>query len=98
MKEPLKKANLKLEDLDMVICHHIGDLAAGWTQSLVDAGLSADTFQNLQKKFGNTAYTDLILDLVEFWEEEKIKKDSIIALWVPGSGIQLSTLILRWLV
>jgi hypothetical protein len=56
LEKALKKTGLKMTDLDLVICHYIGDLAEGWIQSLVEAGLPAATFQNLQKKFGNSLY------------------------------------------
>lgn len=94
----MEKANLKLKDLDMVICHHLGDCETPWIESLVNAGLSAETFKNLRMKTGNTGHTDLPTDLVQFWEDGLIKKGSIIALWVPGSGISLGCLVLRWLV
>lgn len=88
---------LKISDLDMVITHHLGDCEASWIQDLVDRGLPAETFRNLRLKTGNTGHTDLPMDLLEFVEEGLIKKGSIVALWVPGSGISLASLLLRWL-
>lgn len=89
--------NLTISDLDMVICHHLGDCEASWTQDLVDRGLPAETFRNLRLKTGNTGHTDIPMDLVQFVEEGLITKGSIVALWVPGSGISLASLLLRWL-
>lgn len=98
LERAFKKANLNLQDMDMVICHHLGDCETSWIEDLVNAGLSADTYKNLRMKTGNTGHTDLPTDLVQFWEDGLIKKGSIIALWVPGSGISLGCLVLRWLV
>ncbi len=97
LERALKKANLRLSDMNMVICHHLGDCEASWIQDLVDAGLSADTFRNLRLKTGNTGHCDLPTDLVQFVEDGLIKKGSVVALWVPGSGISLGCLVLRWL-
>lgn len=94
----LKKASLRLADLDLVIAHHLGDLETGWKDDLVRAGLSAEKFKNLRKKYGNMAAADLPIDLAEFWKERLLKKNSLIALWAPASGVQLATLVIRWLV
>ena len=98
LERAMRKAGLQLSDLDTVICHHLGDCERAWVQDLVDAGLGADTFRNLRTKYGNTGHTDLPTDLVQFVEDGLVKKDSVVALWVPGSGIHLATLILKWLV
>ncbi len=97
LERAFKKANLKLSDMDMVICHHLGDCEASWIQDLLDAGLRADTYKNLRLKTGNTGHTDLPTDLVQFVEDGLIRRGSIVALWVPGSGISLASLVLRWL-
>jgi 3-oxoacyl-[acyl-carrier-protein] synthase III len=69
LERALKKANLQLSDMDMVICHHLGDCEATWKQDLVDAGLRPDTYKNLRLKTGNTGHTDLPTDLVQFVED-----------------------------
>jgi 3-oxoacyl-[acyl-carrier-protein] synthase III len=84
----LKKADLDLLDLDMVIAPHIGHLEAGWVEDLQAAGL----------KYGNTAVADPLIDLAEFGEEGRIPRDSVVALWTPCVGVQLAVLVLRWLV
>ncbi len=98
LERALDKAQLPFAALDVVICHHLGDCEAAWTQDLVDAGLPADTFKNLRLKTGNTGHTDLPTDLVQFVEDGVIEPGSVVALWVPGSGISLGCLVLRWLV
>jgi len=98
LERAFEKASLPLSDMDMVICHHLGDCEASWKRDLIEAGLSADTYENLRLKTGNTGHTDLPTDLVQFVEDGLIKKGSVVALWVPGSGISLACLVLRWLV
>jgi 3-oxoacyl-[acyl-carrier-protein] synthase III len=97
LERAFKKANLPLSAMDMVICHHLGDCESSWIQDLVDAGLKPDTYRNLRLKTGNTGHTDLPTDLVQFVEDGLIKKGSVVALWVPGSGISLGCLVLRWI-
>lgn len=102
LSETLKKAfcktDYKLSDMDFAICHHLGDCEDFWIGDLVSEGLSKDRFKNQRLKTGNTAHTDIPTDLVQFVEEGLVKKDSIIALWVPGSGISLACLLIKWLV
>ncbi|WP_434106189.1 3-oxoacyl-ACP synthase III family protein [Paraburkholderia caffeinilytica] len=98
LRKTLPKAGLELSDVDMVIAHHIGAESSKWIKGLVDAGVNDHVYQNLLKKYGNMAVADLAVDLAEFWEEGRLSNGSIVALWVPASGIQMPTLILRWLV
>lgn len=97
LEKALAKAGLPLRALDTVICHHLGDCEAAWKQDLVDAGLGQQAFQNLRLKTGNTGHTDLPTDLVQFVEDGVVEPGSVVALWVPGSGISLGCLVLRWL-
>ncbi len=97
LEKAMARAGLPLTALDLVICHHLGDCEAAWKQDLVDAGLGEEAFQNLRLKTGNTGHTDLPTDLVQFVEDGLVKPGSVVALWVPGSGISLGCLILRWL-
>lgn len=93
----MKKAGLTLSDVGMVIAPHIGHLEAGWVKDLTTAGLKTGTFANLRSKYGNMAVADLLVDLAEFAEENRIARESIAALWVPCIGVQLAVLVLRWL-
>jgi 3-oxoacyl-[acyl-carrier-protein] synthase III len=97
LERALKKADLKLPDLNTVIAPHIGDLEATWIEDLVNAGLSAGMYRNLRKKYGNMAVADVLVDLAEFAGYGRLAKDSIIALWVPCVGVQVAALVLRWL-
>jgi hypothetical protein len=42
------------------------------------------------------AVTDVLVDLAEFGGEGQIRRDAVVALWVPCVGVQLAVLILRW--
>jgi hypothetical protein len=97
LAEALKKANLNLADLDRVIAQHIGDLESTWTRGLVEAGLSADKYQNLRKKYGNMGAADQGVDLAELWTEGQLKKNDIIALWAVSEGVQTAALVVKWL-
>jgi 3-oxoacyl-[acyl-carrier-protein] synthase III len=97
LEKAMKKAALPLSDLDLVICHHLGDCESSWIQDLADAGLGPERFKNLRLKTGNTGHADLPSDLFEFVDNGSIKRGSVVALWVPGSGISLGCLVLRWL-
>ena len=97
--ETLKKADLELKDVSYIITHHVGrNIEGPWIQSLVDAGLPASTYKNRRNEAGNTGHTDIPADIARYWKSGELKKDMIIAMWVPGSGIYLSCLALRWLV
>ncbi len=84
-------------DIDALICHHLGDCEAAWKRELVSCGGREDAFKNLRLKYGNTGHTDIPLDLLYFVEEGIVKKDDVVVLWVPGSGVSLGGLMLRWL-
>ena|SRR5450631_308082 len=75
-----EKAGLPISDLDVLICHHLGDCEETWVQDLLAAGLGADVYKNLRTKYGNTGHTDLPIDLVHFAQEGVVKKDSIVVL------------------
>ncbi len=97
LERALDKADVRLGDIDLLICHHLGDCEDRWVQDLVDTGLNADLYKNLRARYGNTGHTDLPTDLVQFWEDGLVKPGSVVVLWVPGSGISLGSLVLRWL-
>ncbi len=90
-------AGLKTSDISDLICHHLGDCEAAWKRELVACGSSEHVFKNLRLKYGNTGHTDIPLDLLYYVEHGIIKKDAIVVLWVPGSGVSLGGLMLRWL-
>ena len=91
------KAAISTSDIDALICHHLGDCEAAWKRDLIACGSREPVFMNLRLKYGNTGHTDIPLDLLYYVEQGVIKKDSIVVLWVPGSGVSLGSLLLRWL-
>ena len=92
-----KKASVTTSEIDALICHHLGDCEAAWKRELIDCGSKEDVFKNLRLKYGNTGHTDLPLDLLYFVEQGVVREGSVVVLWVPGSGVSLSGLMLRWL-
>jgi 3-oxoacyl-[acyl-carrier-protein] synthase III len=90
------KAGLGLSDLDMIIAPHVGHIEQAWIEDLEAAGMSPERYQNLRKKYGNTAVADLLIDLAEFAEGGQMARDSVVALWAPCMGMQLAALILKW--
>ena len=94
----LKKANLTLSDLDMVIPHQCGDfLLEWWMEGLEEAGVSRDKWKETWNKYGNVGNVDIAMNLAEFWEKGQIAKDSIIALFAPGLGGHTPCMIIKWL-
>jgi 3-oxoacyl-[acyl-carrier-protein] synthase III len=98
LERAMRKADLKLLDLDTVIASHIGDLEATWIEDLARAGLRVGAYRNLRKKYGNTAVADVLIDLADFTGYGELAKDSIVALWTPCVGVQVAAIVLRWLV
>ena len=90
-------AGLAPGDIDMLICHHLGDCEEAWKNDLVSCGGAASAFQNLRSKYGNTGHTDIPVDLLHYVESGAVSSGSIVVLWVPGSGASLAGLLLRWL-
>jgi 3-oxoacyl-[acyl-carrier-protein] synthase III len=96
LSRALKKADLGLAEVTTVITPHIGALEEQWRDDLTKAGLAAETFRNLRRKYGNMAVADVLVDLAEFAETGQLGRDSIVALWVPCVGVQLAALVVRW--
>ena len=92
-----ERAGVSTSELDVLITHHLGDCEAAWKRDLVSCGNKEDVFKNLRLKYGNTGHTDIPLDLLCFVEQGVVKKGSVVVLWVPGSGVSLGGLMLRWL-
>lgn len=94
----LKKANLTLSDLDMVIFHQPLDLLWDmWMDGAEKAGLSRDKWKHTWDKYGNTANSVVPINLSEFWEKGELQKDSIMAWIAIGAGGHAPTMIVRWL-
>lgn len=94
----VEKAGLSLSDLEVIITSHVGELEGQWAQDLRAVGLGPDVLRNLRQKYGNIAVADPLVDLAEFSVEGQLQRDGLVALWVPGAGVQLAVLLLRRLV
>lgn len=97
LEKVLKKGELDLADVDLLITPHIGYLENTWKEDLFKAGLNVDILKNLRNKYGNTAVADSLIDLAEFAEKGMIAKDSVVVLWSVCQGVQLATMALRWM-
>jgi 3-oxoacyl-[acyl-carrier-protein] synthase-3 len=94
----LKKANLPLHDLDLVIFHQPADLLYDtWIYGAEKAGLSKDKWKHTWHKYGNLANAVVPVNLAEFWEKGELKKDMIMAWITIGAGGHAPTMIVRWL-
>ncbi len=91
------KAGLDDYQIDHVITAHIGELLDVWRQNLTALGVNPKAFKNQQKTIGSTACADALIDLADFAKAGLFRKDHIIALWVPCTGVQVATVLLKWL-
>jgi 3-oxoacyl-[acyl-carrier-protein] synthase-3 len=95
----LEKANLSLSDLDWIVIHQ--SYPAGyeeWINGGEEAGISRDKWKETWNKYANIGNVDVVPNLEELWQERKLSKGSIIALFPPGGGGHTPCMVLRWLV
>jgi 3-oxoacyl-[acyl-carrier-protein] synthase III len=95
----LKKTNLALSDIDLVLFHQPADLIFDvWIDGGVKAGLSRDKWKHTWDKYGNLASCSIPVNLAEFWEEG-IFHENMIQAWISvGAGGHIPTMIAKWLV
>jgi len=99
IKTALKKANLSLQDLNLVIIHQAQDVIhEPWIEGGDEEGVSREKWKETWNKYGNIGNVDIAANLVELYEEGQIPKDSIIALFPPGGGGHTPCMIIKWLV
>lgn len=98
IEQALKKANLKLSDLDFVVIHQAQDIIHDvWIEGGVEAEISRDKWKETYHKYGNIGNVDVVPNIEELWQEGKLHNGSIIALFPPGGGGHTPCMILRWL-
>jgi 3-oxoacyl-[acyl-carrier-protein] synthase-3 len=98
IKKALQKAHLKLSDLDFIAFHQAGDAFIRlWIEGGEEAGLKKEQWKELWDKYGNIGNVDVVPQLEELWQEGKLHNGSIVALWVPGGGIHVPCMILKWM-
>ena len=89
---------MKISDLDVVFYHQVGALSEPIVEGGVKHGINRDKWKDTFYKYGNIGMNDMCVNLTEMWEEGKIPKNSIIALytWYAGGG-HSPCLIIKWL-
>ncbi len=93
----IEKAGLCYADIDHVITAHIGDLLDVWKQDAKSVKLDPAKLKDQHKSIGNTACADALIDLADFSKQTVFSMDDIIALWVPCTGVQVASVLLKWL-
>ena len=99
LKGALKMANMTIADLDTIIFHQPADMLYDmWIEGAAKAGVSKDKWKHTWNKYGNLSSAVPPVNLAEFWGRGELKKDSIIAVMTLGAGVNVPTMIIRWLV
>ncbi|VAX37946.1 3-oxoacyl-[acyl-carrier-protein] synthase, KASIII [hydrothermal vent metagenome] len=90
----LKKAKLKLKDIDCVVPHQANDrIITGVAKKL---GVPKEKiFINIEK-YGNMSAASIAVALYEAVEEKRIKKGSIVVLVAFGAGLVSAANIVKW--
>lgn len=94
VKEVLKQANLKMEEVDFIIPHQ-----ANWR--IIDTAVnrleldSSKIITNIEK-YGNTSTASIPLALEEIWKEGKLRKGMVIMLVGFGAGFTWGANLIRW--
>ncbi len=93
-KEVLKKANISLEDIDLLIPHQANiRIIDGAIKRL---GIDRDkVFINLHK-YGNTSSASIPVALDEAIAEGRVKKGQIIVLAGFGAGLTWGSSVMKW--
>ena len=98
-KGAVKLAGLTLDDLDLIIFHQPADILYDmWIEGAEKEGVSKDKWHHTWEKYGNMSNAVVPCNLVEFWEDGRLKKDMIMAWITIGAGAHVPTMITRWLV
>lgn len=99
VKGALRGTNLTVADIDMVIFHQPADILYDmWIEGAAKAGLHAEKWVHTWDKYGNMGNCVVPVNLAEFWEEGRLKKNSILALISIGAGGHAPAMLIRWLV
>ncbi|TYA54805.1 3-oxoacyl-ACP synthase III family protein [Formosa maritima] len=94
INEGLKKNNLKVDDINMLIPHQANLRIAQFIQNKFK--LSDDQVFNNIQKYGNTTAASIPIALTEAWEEGKIKEGDTVVLAAFGSGFTWGSVIIKW--
>lgn len=94
IKEALQAANLKPEDIDMLVPHQANLRISKFVQRQM--GLPDEKVYNNIQKYGNTTAASIPIALCEAWEEGKIKSGDLVCLAAFGSGFTWGSALIRW--
>jgi|TARA_Y100000385_G_scaffold288995_1_gene357139 3-oxoacyl-[acyl-carrier-protein] synthase-3 len=94
INEGLKKNNLDISDIDLLIPHQANLRISQFIQKRF--GLSDDQVFNNIQKYGNTTAASIPIALSEAFQEGKIKDGDTVVLAAFGSGFTWGSVILKW--
>jgi 3-oxoacyl-[acyl-carrier-protein] synthase-3 len=90
----VKKAGLKLSDIDCVVPHQANDRIISAVAKKL--GISKDKiFINIDR-YGNTSAASIPLALEEAWQAGKIKHGDLVLIVAFGAGLTWGATLLRW--
>lgn len=92
--EALKKANLKTDDIDMLIPHQANLRISAFVQRRL--GLPDEKIWNNIQKYGNTTAASVPIALAEAVEAGAVKKGDVVCLAAFGSGFTWGSALIRW--
>lgn len=92
-----KKAGLRLKDIDLVVAHQaFPNLLELWQNALEPLGLPRERWRSTWDKYGNVGACDVAATMADLIDDNAIPKGSILALFAPGGGGHVPTIIMRW--
>ena len=94
IQEALKKAGLKIKDVDLFIFHQANNRLIQFLMERMKLPMSK-TYTNAER-YGNTADASTLLALCEAWEHKKIKRGDIVVLSGVGAGCLLGAVVMKW--
>jgi 3-oxoacyl-[acyl-carrier-protein] synthase-3 len=92
--EGLKKNNLEVSDIDMLIPHQANLRISQFIQKKFQ--LTDDQVYNNIQKYGNTTAASIPIALCEAWENGKIKEGDTVVLAAFGSGFTWGSAVMKW--
>ena len=92
--EGLKKNNLQVSDIDMLIPHQANLRISQFIQKKFQ--LTDDQVYNNIQNYGNTTAASIPIALCEAWEEGKIKEGDTVVLAAFGSGFTWGSAVMKW--
>lgn len=94
IEQTLKKAGLKVPDVDLFIFHQANLRLIERLMERMSLPMSK-TYTNAER-YGNTAEASVPLALFEAVEKKLVKRDSLVVLSAVGAGCTFAAVVLRW--